>query len=87
MDLKNQSIALFVENIEVSKDFYVNTLQQQIDLDFGKNVIFKSGFAIWEIRDSHIIPQTLGLDKIRDRSVNRFELYFETSNLSQLYLQ
>jgi len=75
------SIALFVKDIEVSKDFYVNILQQQIELDFGKNVIFKAGFVIWEIRDSHIIPAKVGLDKMYDYSVNRFELYFETNNI------
>lgn len=85
MDVKNLSIALFVKDMDVSKDFYVNTLQQPIDLDFGKNVIFKTGFAIWEIHDNHIIPQTIGIDKTHDKSVNRFELYFETDSLSQIY--
>lgn len=85
MKLKNLSIALFVSNIDVSKKFYVDTLQQEIELDFGKNIVFKSGFAIWEIRDSHIIPETLGIEKIRDKSVNRFELYFETESLSQIF--
>ncbi|MEJ5245650.1 MAG: VOC family protein [Bacteroidota bacterium] len=83
MDLKNMSIALFVRDINISKNFYINILQQQIDLDFGKNVVFKAGFAIWEIRDSHIIPVKIGLDKIRDYSVSRFELYFETNNIVQ----
>jgi catechol 2,3-dioxygenase-like lactoylglutathione lyase family enzyme len=84
-DLKNGSPALFVKDIEVSKQFYQEVLGLSIDLDFGKNVIFKSGFAIWEIRDSHIIPANLGLDKISDTSVNRFELYFETENLSRVF--
>jgi catechol 2,3-dioxygenase-like lactoylglutathione lyase family enzyme len=85
MDLKNLSIALFVKDIEISKDFYINILEQRVELDFGKNVIFKNGLAIWEIRDSHIIPVNLGTDKIRNNSVNRFELYFETDNLPQIY--
>ena len=85
MDLKNLSIALFVKNIEVSKSFYVNILQQDIELDFGKNVIFKNGFAIWEIRESHIIPQKIGIEKIHDKSSNRFELYFETDSIAQIY--
>jgi catechol 2,3-dioxygenase-like lactoylglutathione lyase family enzyme len=83
MDLKNMSIALFVKDIENSKNFYVKVLNQQIDLDFGKNVIFKAGFAIWEIRDNHIILEKIGLNKIWDYSVNRFELYFETNNIVQ----
>jgi catechol 2,3-dioxygenase-like lactoylglutathione lyase family enzyme len=85
MDLKNCSTALFIKNIEISKNFYIDILGLEVDLDFGKNVIFKNGFAIWEIQDDHIIPTTLGLDKITDRSVNRFELYFETENISDVY--
>lgn len=86
MYLKNCSTALFVRDIEISKHFYLNVLGLSIDLDFGKNVIFKSGFAIWEIQDNHIIPSLLGINKVGDNSVNRFELYFETENLSQIIL-
>jgi catechol 2,3-dioxygenase-like lactoylglutathione lyase family enzyme len=85
MDLKISSTALFVKNIEKSKYFYTNILNLSIDLDFGKNIIFKSGFAIWEINDSHIITTSIGQDKIKDSSVNRFELYFETENLQAVY--
>ncbi len=85
MDIKNCSTALFVRDIEISKHFYLDVLGLSIDLDLGKNVIFKNGFAIWEIQDTHIIPSKLGINKINDNSVNRFELYFETENLSQIY--
>ena len=85
MDLKNSSTALFIRDIEVSKHFYLDVLGLSIDLDFGKNVIFKNGFAIWEIQDTHIIPSKLGINNIGDNSVNRFELYFETENISQAY--
>ncbi len=85
MDLKNGSTALFVKDIEVSKQFYTDVLGLTIDLDFGKNVIYKNGFAIWEIRENHVIPTQLGLDKISDTSVNRFELYFETENVSGIF--
>ncbi len=84
MDLGNGATALFVKDIEISKRFYTDVLGLKIDMDFGKNVIFKNGFAIWEIRKNHIIPTELGLDKISDASVNRFELYFETENISRV---
>lgn len=83
MDLKNSGIALFVQDIEVSKNFYTQLLKQEIVLDFGKNVSFKAGFSIWEIRDSHIIPQKLGKTRLKNESVNRFELYFETENITK----
>jgi catechol 2,3-dioxygenase-like lactoylglutathione lyase family enzyme len=85
MDLKNCSTAIFVNDIEISKDFYCKLLGLPIDLDFGKNVIFKSGFTIWEIQNNHIIPSTLGLERINSSSYNRFELYFETENLHEIF--
>jgi catechol 2,3-dioxygenase-like lactoylglutathione lyase family enzyme len=85
MDLKNSSPALFVKDIETSKRFYLDILGLSIDLDFGKNVIFKNGFSIWEIQENHIIPRKLGLEKISDRGYNRFEMYFETENLEEVF--
>lgn len=49
MDLKNYSTVIFVKDIKISKDFYCGILGLPIDLDFGKNVISKTGLAIWEI--------------------------------------
>lgn len=83
MDLKNCSIALFVKDINTSKKFYSEILGLSIQLDFGKNVIYSDGFAIWEIQNSHIIPSILGLDNISDNRFNRFELYFESESLQQ----
>jgi len=85
MDLKTCSAALFVKDIETSKKFYIDLLGMSINLDFGKNVIFKNGFAIWEIQNNHIIPTSLGLDTISDSKNNRFELYFETENLADIF--
>lgn len=85
MELKNMSVALFVKDIELSRLFYVEVLGQEVELDFGGNIIFKSGFAIWQIRSEHIIPATLGESKIFDPSVNRFELYFETEDIEDVF--
>jgi catechol 2,3-dioxygenase-like lactoylglutathione lyase family enzyme len=85
MDLKNCSTALFVKDIEDSKKFYSEILGLSIQLDFGKNVIYSCGFAIWEIQNSHIIPSVLGVNNISNSRINRFELYFETETLPQDY--
>ena len=85
MDLKNLLNVLFVRDIEKSKQFYTNILRQQINFDFGTNISFKSGIAIWQIRDNHIIPSHIGLDKTHDNSVNRFELCFETEDIDKVY--
>lgn len=85
MDLRNCSAALFVKDIEVSRHFYCTILGLPVELDFGKNIIMKAGFAIWEIQASHIIPSRLGLENISNPSSNRFELYFETENLPDVW--
>lgn len=85
MNLKNASVALFVKDIETSKEFYHNLLGLPFELDFGKNVIFKTGFAIWEIQKKHIIPSALGIKQISNPSSNRFELYFETEDLPGIF--
>jgi hypothetical protein len=87
MQLKNLSTALFVKDINNSKNFYINNLQQKIQFDFGKNVIFESGLAIWEISNTHIIPEKLGIHNLKDSKSNRFEMYLETDNLEEIYGQ
>lgn len=79
--MKFYSSVLFVANIEKSKNFYIKVLQQEIEHDFGKNVIFKSGLSIWEIQPEHVIKKKL---KVESDS-NRFELYFETERLDEVY--
>jgi catechol 2,3-dioxygenase-like lactoylglutathione lyase family enzyme len=83
-NLRNCSSVLFVEDIEISKRFYTETLGLSVEMDFGKNVIFRCGVTIWEIQEKHIIPSELGLDNIRNKDVNRFELYFESDDLQEI---
>ncbi len=85
MNIKNCSTALFVKDISVSKGFYINVLEREIVHDFGKNIIFKDGFAIWEIQNEHIIPNKLGIKNITDVSINRFELYFESDDIDSVF--
>lgn len=85
MDLKNCSTAIFVKDIRASREFYTGILGLTVDMDFGENIVFKNGITIWEVRNKHIIPVKLGLDKISEHTVNRFEIYFETENLDEVF--
>ncbi len=79
--MKFHSSVIFVKNVEIAKDFYVRILSQEIEHDFGKNVILKSGLTIWEIPPEHDISKKLETKGIS----NRFELYFETDLLEEAY--
>ena len=83
--LKFHSTAAFVSDIRKAKAFYLETLGQEIDLDFGKNVILKCGITLWEIQPGHIIPKKLGTGAVSDPKSNRFEFYFETAEIETVY--
>lgn len=53
-------------------------------MDFGRNVGFKGGLAIWE-RDYAL--NLMFQEKAKDINIgaNNFEVYFETENLDNLY--
>jgi catechol 2,3-dioxygenase-like lactoylglutathione lyase family enzyme len=79
--MKFHSSVIFVDNIEKAKYFYIKILNQEIEHDFGKNVILKRGLTIWEVQAEHIINKKL---KTYDKS-NQFELYFETDFIEDVY--
>jgi catechol 2,3-dioxygenase-like lactoylglutathione lyase family enzyme len=84
MSIRYHSAVAFVKDITDSKRFYMELLEQAVELDFGKNVILKGGITLWEIRPDHIIPGLLGEDAVSDRKVARLELYFETEDIDSV---
>jgi len=78
------SVVLLVKNIEKSKYFYNVVLGQKIIMDFGRNVGFEGGLAIWE---SDYALNLIFQDKTRDIKVgaNNAEIYFESEDLDDLY--
>ena len=71
---------IVVEDIQKSREFYENVLEQTVKADFGENVTFAGDFSIHQkehfqslIRGNPIIPKS-----------NSFELYFEHDDLSSI---
>jgi catechol 2,3-dioxygenase-like lactoylglutathione lyase family enzyme len=79
-----RSCVLLVEDVEKSKHFYSTVLGQKIVMDFGENVGFEGGLAIWE-KDYAL--NLIFKDKTKEICVgnNSFEIYFETEDLDNLY--
>lgn len=77
------SVVVFVKDIQAAKRFYQEVFDLEIEHDFGKNISFKSGMAIWEIGEEHIIPKKLG--NLYTDIGNKFELYFETTDIQTVY--
>jgi len=78
------SSVYFVSDIEKSKKFYCDILNQKIENDFGRCVGFINGFSIWE--RSYALKM-MGLTE-KDFSTNKkdAELYFEVLDLDALFL-
>lgn len=71
---------LAVEDLEQSKKFYTEVLDQSIKYDMGKNVTFEGDFALHE--QAHY-QELLG-DKEINKASHNFELYFETDEMDDL---
>ncbi|MDY6864431.1 MAG: VOC family protein [Halobacteriota archaeon] len=82
-ELKLHSFVILVKDIGVSKRFYQEILSQEVEMDFGKNVGFKSGLALW---DKKYAKNIIFGSKVSSSDDNRnLEVYFETDNLPEIY--
>ena len=79
-----RSVVLLVKDVEKSKHFYNTILGQKVEMDFGKNVVFEGGLAIWE-RDYAL--NLIFQEKPQETTVggNNAEIYFESNDLDNLY--
>ncbi len=77
MAVKFYSSVIFVEDIDRSKKFYTELLNEEIEHDFGDNVMFKSQLSLWKINPDHEIAGVEDTSK----NGNAFELYFETEDI------
>lgn len=62
-----------VEDIENSRKFYEEILEQKVKVDYGENITFESGFSLHQ--KEHF--KTLIGNRPIIRKTNNFELYFE----------
>lgn len=76
---------LVVKDINVSRKFYEQLLQQKVRFDFGANIMFEGGLSLQE-RSSFAQMTTISEDEISQRTHN-MELYFEIAELDHLIAQ
>ncbi|MCL5058488.1 MAG: glyoxalase/bleomycin resistance/dioxygenase family protein [Actinobacteria bacterium] len=70
---------IVVDDIEISRIFYENVLNQKVKYDFGENVTFEGDFSI-HLKSHFLDLLNLGQNDITQKS-NNSELYFEEDNL------
>ena len=85
MNIKFNSSVLFVTSIEKSKQFYSETLGQEVLHNFGACIILKCGISLWQITDNHVIAQKSDVSKVNTRISGKFELCFETDTINDVF--
>lgn len=86
MDIRFQSSLIFVKDVEVSRKFYERILEQEVEYDFGEDVVFGGGFAIHDA--NHISQLLFGRPNPNVSSrlgKENLELYFECENLGDVF--
>ncbi len=81
MDVCYISAVLFVKDMAVSRRFYEGMFGQQVDTDFGKNVSYTSGLALWEAGVAHKIIYDREYADSAPLGRQNFELYFESDDI------
>lgn len=76
---------IFVEDIEVSREFYQNIFSLEVEADFGENVVFKKAFSIWQKNRAKKIIFGNKIISERKETINNIELYFETINIESIW--
>lgn len=83
MDIKYESSVIFVADIRKSRRFYETLLEQKVISDFGENVGFESGFAIFQRDFAHQVI----FGKKKEYGWNNHELYFECAQIKDVVLR
>ena len=78
MSIKYQSAVVFVADMGASRHFYEDLMAQDIEFDFGPNVSYVGGLALWQVNHAHEIVFGAPSDGVGQ---GELELYFETDDL------
>jgi predicted enzyme related to lactoylglutathione lyase len=81
-DYRLTAFVLMVKDMETSRKFYETVLGQEVAMDHGLNVGYKSGLALWQ--------QDYALNVIYGKTVkpekgNDVEIYFESENINEAF--
>lgn len=84
MPVTYQSAVIFVKDLATSRRFYEKLLDQEVEMDFGPNVGFKGGFALWQHDHAFEMVYQHAPDQDNPLGRQNFELYFETAGIEAL---
>jgi catechol 2,3-dioxygenase-like lactoylglutathione lyase family enzyme len=85
--IKYQSSVTFVKDIAASRHFYEKLLGQEVEMDFGPNVGFKGGFALWQVDHAFEMIFEGAANGSSQLGCKNLELYFASADLETVWNQ
>jgi catechol 2,3-dioxygenase-like lactoylglutathione lyase family enzyme len=84
MTVKFSATVLFVKDIAASRKFYEDVLEMKVEMDFGANVGFEGGLAIWEknYAENNVYGRLLEENAYGKHA--SLEVYFETMDMDKI---
>lgn len=84
MTAKFISSAIFVKDIQTSRHFYEDVLNQKVDIDFGLSVGYIGGFSIWQGEHAYQTIFGISASDISQLGAKNFEFCFEVDDLDDM---
>lgn len=76
-----RSVVLFVGDMAASRRFYEGLLGLEVDMDFGVNVGYTCGLALWQVRAAHEAIHGHAPEDDTPLGRGNLEVYFEVDDL------
>lgn len=83
--MKHVDTIILVEDIEVSKEFYINMIGLEILCDWGNMVVFKDRFSIHQANKLMPEQEINKLIHNGKQGYNNIDIYFEVENIEEEY--
>ncbi|MBN1679538.1 MAG: VOC family protein [Anaerolineae bacterium] len=81
MNAQFRSAVLFVKDITASRRFYEQLLGQQVEMDFGVNVGYVGGLALWDVQAAFEVVFHRAPEGDARLGRENLEIYFEIEDL------
>lgn len=81
MSVKFASAVLFVKDMAASRQFYEGLLGQQVETDFGANVGYVGGLALWEVGSANQLVFGREANETTKLGRENLEVYFEAEDV------
>lgn len=83
MKIELGASVIICKNFQKMNTFYQEVLLQEVEMDFGNCIAYKSKISLWELNEDYPITQKLGYT-FSEKGNQNFEFSFETEDYKDI---